>query len=119
MFFFNIFLFLNNEIFNQNLNLNSNLIQIQNCKFLHCISNLDGGGIYLNVPNNLLIIILTLFYKCKSGINYNGGGIYFNSLNLTITKNCFEFCESKYGPSIYLTGNFNINYSISYECKYY
>ena len=84
----------------------SNLHNIINCFFADCISQYNGGALFISA-NNIKISEST-FFRCIS--KYNGGSIYISGSALHIIKICCNNCSltqsgGYYGSSFYLSAS--------------
>ena len=70
----------------------NNLI-ISNCLFLNCISNTDGGGIFLSNSNFNVNLNENSFLNCIG--KYSGGSYKITCKNINCLKSCFYKCSTQ------------------------
>lgn len=76
-------------------------IQCENCGFYDCSSPNDGGAIYQNSTNDL-VLVDTVFFNCSS--NGNGGAIWSRTKNIVFYMTTFDNCVSTGGTCLNLEG---------------
>lgn len=76
-------------------------IQCQNCGFYNCQSPSNGGAIFQNATNDL-VLVDTVFYNCKSSMS--GGAIWSRTKNIVFYMTQFEGCTSTQGTCLDLEG---------------
>lgn len=95
-----------NQVFKETLNENSQKLVVQSCLFTNCVSQGNGGGILIFIPESSTQISNTGFTNCKT--SNNGGAFYIISKEFSIDRSCITLCSGdKYDAFYYSNAKYN------------